>query len=138
MASCSDYFRSMFTGGMKESQQSVIELKAVSSRGLEKLIEIVYTSRTNFESHMDLFDVISAANHLQCLIVIDYCEKNFLKRMTLDNFNSFIHMAQLYRMEKALRQIDSFIVNNLVDIIKRQIASCASYSCKQQQADFKK
>ena len=29
MASCSDYFRSMFTNGMKECQQSEIELKGL-------------------------------------------------------------------------------------------------------------
>jgi kelch-like protein 9/13 len=120
MASCSDYFRSMFTGGMKEQQQSIIELKAVSSRGLEKLIEIIYTSHTHFDSYLDLFDVIAAANHLQCLVVIDYCEKNFLKRINLDNFNAFIQMAHLYGMKNAAKKIDLFIANNLVHIINKQ------------------
>jgi hypothetical protein len=119
MASCSDYFRSMFTGGMKESQQNVIELKAVSAKGLEKLIEIIYTSYTHFESHIELFDVVSAANHLQCLVVIDFCERSFVKRINLDNFSLFIQMAQLYRMNNALRNIDLFIVNNLAALIER-------------------
>ena len=82
MASCSDYFRSMFTSGMKESTQTEIELKGVSAKGLEKVIEIIYTSNTNFESHNEMFEVISAATHLQCLLAIDYCEKNFLSRLT--------------------------------------------------------
>lgn len=109
----------MFTGGMKESQQTVIELKAVSARGLEKLIEIIYTSCTHFESHIELFDVVSAANHLQCLVVIDFCERSFVERINLDNFNLFIQMAQLYRMKNALRNIDMFIVNNLAELIDR-------------------
>ena len=120
MASCSDYFRSMFTSGMKESTQSSIELKGVSSRGLEKVIEIIYTSHTSFESHTDMFEVISAATHLQCLLVIDYCEKNFLSRITCQNFNYFIQMAKLYRMANALKQIDLFIMNNLAQIINQQ------------------
>lgn len=117
MASCSDYFRSMFTGGMKECQQSTIELKALSARGLEKLIEIIYTSHAHFDSHMELFDVIAAACHLQCLLVIDYCEKIFVQRITVDNYNLFIHMAQLYQLENALKDIDQFIVDNLAELI---------------------
>ena len=123
MASCSDYFRSMFAGGMKESQQSIIELKAVSSLGLEKLIDIVYTSCTSFASHVEVFEAVAAANHLQCLLVVEYCENNFVNRITLDNFNSFIRIAQLYRMENALRQIDLFIADNLAAIIDRQTSS---------------
>ncbi len=119
MASCSDYFRSMFTGGMKESQQSVIELKAVSALGLEKLIDIIYTSSADFKNHSELFDAISAASHLQCLLVIDYCEKNFVQRINFDNYSMFIKMAQLYQLENALKDIDLFIVNNLADLINR-------------------
>lgn len=119
MASVSDYFRSMFTSGMKESSQQEIELKGVSARGLEKLIEIVYTSSTTFESHSDLFEAISSASHLQCMLVLDYCEKNLLNRLTSRNFNYFIQMAKLYRMQNALKQIDLFIVNNLAQIINQ-------------------
>ena len=109
----------MFTVGMKESQQAVIELKAVSARGLEKLVEIIYTSRTCFESQADLFEAIIAANHLQCLLVMDYCEKNFIRRIDVDNFNEFIEVARVYRMKNALKNIDLFIVNNLVDLFNQ-------------------
>ena len=38
LVSCSDYFRSMFTSGMKECNQKEIELKGVTSKGLEKVM----------------------------------------------------------------------------------------------------
>lgn len=117
MASCSDYFRSMFTNGMKECQQSEIELKGVSALGLEKVIDIIYTSNTFFDSNEALFDCIAAANHMQCLLAVDLCEKNLINRVNHNNFNYFIQMAKLYRLNKALKQIDSFITNNLTDII---------------------
>ena len=37
LVSCSDYFRSMFTSGMKECSQREIELKGVTAKGLEKV-----------------------------------------------------------------------------------------------------
>ena len=54
----------MFTSGMKESSQREIELKGVTSKGLEKVLEVVYTSTTTLEGD-DIFDVIAAATHLQ-------------------------------------------------------------------------
>lgn len=136
MASCSDYFRSMFTSGMKESTQTEIELKGVSAKGLEKVIEIIYTSNTNFESHNEMFEVISAATHLQCLLAIDYCEKNFLSRLTCHNFNRFIQMAKLYGLKNALNQIDLFIIKNLAKIINDQNQSKFTNTYGQNQSNI--
>ena len=111
LASCSDYFRSMFTSGMRETTQHEIELKGVTSRGLEKVIEILYTAHSRFDSHADMFDTLAAATHLQCLMVIDFCERIFLAQLTCQNFNYFIHMAKL---------IDEFIAANLAEIINQQ------------------
>jgi len=54
----------MFTSGMKESNQREIELKGVTSKGLEKVIEVIYTSTTTLDGD-DIFDVIGAATHMQ-------------------------------------------------------------------------
>ncbi|RNA26033.1 kelch 9 [Brachionus plicatilis] len=109
----------MFTSGMKESSAQQIELKGVTATGLQKLIEIVYTSSTTFDSHSDLFEAISCASHLQCLLALDYCEKSLLKRLTCRNFSHFIQMAKMYRLQNALKQIDLFIANNLAQIINQ-------------------
>jgi len=132
MASCSDYFRSMFTNGMKECQQAEIELKGVSALGLEKVIEIIYTSNTQFDSNEALFECIAAANHMQCLLAVDVCEKNFVSRVTCHNFNYFIQMAKLYRLRNALKQIDAFILNNLTDIILNMNTLTKQQKCFQQ------
>ncbi|CAH1792182.1 unnamed protein product [Owenia fusiformis] len=115
LVSCSDYFRSMFTSGMKESKQHEIELKGVTAKGLDKVLEVVYTSTTTLDGD-DIFDVIAAATHLQVTPVIEFCEKNFLSGMTTSNFYDFITTAKLYNMNNAIKQIDSFIAQNLLQI----------------------
>ena len=115
LVSCSDYFRSMFTSGMKECNQKEIELKGVTSKGLEKVLEVLYTSTTTLEGD-DIFDVIAAATHLQVTPVIEFCERNFLSGMNTSNFYDFINTAKLYSMNNALRQIDNFIAQNLLQI----------------------
>lgn len=115
LVSASDYFRSMFTSGMRESHQREIELKGITSKGLEKVLEVIYTSTTTLEGD-DIFDVIAAATHLQVTPVIEFCERNFLSGMTTTNFYDFINTAKLYSMNNALKQIDVFIAKNLMQI----------------------
>lgn len=117
LVSCSDYFRSMFTSGMKESNQKEIELRGITSKGLDKTLEIIYTSTTSLEGD-DIFDVIAAATHLQVTPVIEFCERNFLSGMNTSNFYDFINTAKLYSMNNALKQIDVFIARNLMHIFK--------------------
>lgn len=126
LVSCSDYFRSMFTSGMRESTQTEIELKGVTGKGLEKVLEVVYTSTTTLEGD-DIFDVIAAATHLQVTPVIEFCERNFLSGMTTTNFYDFINTAKLYSMNNALKQIDAFIAKNLMQISKEGTLNLLTY-----------
>ena len=102
---------------MKESSQREIELKGVTAKGLEKVLEVIYTSTTQLEAD-DIFDVIAAATHLQATAVISFCERNFLSGMTTTNFYDFISTAKLYNMNNALQQIDNFIAKNLLQIAR--------------------
>lgn len=111
---------------MRESNQKEIELKGVTSKGLEKALEIVYTSTTTLEGD-DIFDVIAAATHLQVTPVIEFCERNFLSGMTTTNYYDFINTAKLYSMYNALKQIDGFIARNLMQISKEGTLHLLTY-----------
>lgn len=73
---------------------------------------------------------------MQVTPVIEFCERNFLSGMTTRNFYDFINTARLYSMSSALRQIDTFISKNLLQIAKdgtlnlltyEQILACLKY-----------
>ena len=70
----SDYFHAMFTAGMKESNQEVIELKdeSISPHALKIVMDSIYTGdlRVNEEN---VFEVLAAADHLQVKSVIKLC-----------------------------------------------------------------
>ncbi len=119
----SDYFRSMFTSGMRESSANEIELKGVNASGLAKVIEIVYASPKyalidNDVSFYELFDIVATANHIQCFLVIEYCEKSLMTKLDFSNFNYFIQMAKIYAMNGLLTYIDTFIAQNLARIVR--------------------
>ena len=80
LAANSDYFHAMFTDGMKESNQEVIELKdeSISPDALKIVMDSIYTGdlRVNKEN---VFEVLTAADHLQVTTVVQQC-CDFLKR----------------------------------------------------------
>lgn len=77
LASCSDYFRAMFTDAMRESRQSKICLNGVSAAGIRLLLEYAYTSRLALNL-ANIQDVLSAASHIQVVAVVEACS-NYLQ-----------------------------------------------------------
>ena len=80
LAANSDYFHAMFTDGMKESNQEVIELKdeSISPDALKIVMDSIYTGDLHVNEE-NVFDVLAAADHLQVTTVVQQC-CDFLKR----------------------------------------------------------
>ena len=74
LAANNDYFHSMFTAGMKESNQAVIELndKSISTDVLKIVMDSIYTGDLKVNEE-NLFEVLAAADHLQVTTVVQQC-----------------------------------------------------------------
>ena len=64
----------MFTNGMKESNQEVIELKDenISSLGFKVVIDSIYSGELPVNKK-NVFEVLTTANHLQMPIIVRQC-----------------------------------------------------------------
>ena len=80
LAANSDYFHAMFTHGMKESNQEVIELKdeSISPDAFKIVMDSIYTGDLEVNEE-NVFEVLAAADHLQVTTVVQQC-CDFLKR----------------------------------------------------------
>ena len=74
LAAYSSYFYAMFTNGMKESSQEVIELKdeIISPDSLKIVMDSVYTGDL-LVNEENVFEVLAAADHLQVTSVVQQC-----------------------------------------------------------------
>ncbi len=74
LAANSDYFHAMFTDGMKESNQEVIELKdeSISPHVLKIVMDSIYTGDLHVNEE-NVFEVLAAADHLQVTSVVQLC-----------------------------------------------------------------
>ncbi|ESO98232.1 hypothetical protein LOTGIDRAFT_114716 [Lottia gigantea] len=111
LASCSDYFRAMFTDGLKESKEENIKLNGVTAMGMRNLIDFAYTSKINID-HENVYDVLAAANHVQILPVISACEDFLKSHLDLDNCIDIMNVAELYCLKNLYQVAQQFMCRN--------------------------
>ena len=74
LAASSDYFHAMFSHGMKESNQEVIEFKDenISAAALKIVLDSIYSGDLQVNDE-NIFEVLVAADHLQVTSVVQQC-----------------------------------------------------------------
>ncbi|XP_041375350.1 kelch-like protein 26 [Gigantopelta aegis] len=111
LASCSDYFRAMFTDGLKECHQEEIVLSGVTAKGMANLVDFAYTSKSNIDCD-SVVDVLGAASHIQILPVIAACEDYLKKHLSLDNCVDIANVAELYTLKPLEQFVFQFMCKN--------------------------
>ena len=103
LAASSDYFYAMFTNGMKESNQEMIELKdeSITSNALKIILDSIYTEDLHVTEE-NVFDVLAAAFHLQVTSVVQ--QEGICSAPTgLAELPSALHGCRQTRYERSAR-----------------------------------
>ncbi|XP_031800969.1 kelch-like protein 13 isoform X1 [Sarcophilus harrisii] len=116
MASASDYFKAMFTGGMKEQDLMCIKLHGVNKVGLKKIIDFIYTAKLSL--NMDnLQDTLEAASFLQILPILDFCKVFLISGVSLDNCVEVGRIANTYNLTEVDKYVNNFILKNFLSVL---------------------
>ncbi|XP_076880497.1 kelch-like protein 26 [Brachyhypopomus gauderio] len=119
LASCSDYFRAMFTGGMKESNQDTIELKGLSARGLKHIIDFAYSSEVTLDLDC-IQDVLGAAVFLQMVPVVELCEEFLKSAMSVETCLNIGQMATTFSLSSLKESVDAFTFRHFLQISEEE------------------
>ncbi|CAJ1079055.1 kelch-like protein 9 [Xyrichtys novacula] len=117
MASCSDYFKAMFTGGMREQEMREIKLHGVTKLGLKNIIDFIYTSKVSLDMG-NLQDTLEAANFLQVMPVLKFCNQLLSSEITIDNCVEVEHIANDLLLEDVQLNIGEFVSQNLSALVE--------------------
>ncbi|XP_041858448.1 kelch-like protein 9 isoform X1 [Melanotaenia boesemani] len=117
MASSSDYFKAMFTGGMREQEMREIKLHGVTKAGLKNIIDFIYTSKVSLDMG-NLQDTLEAANFLQVMPVLNFCNQLLSSEITIDNCVEVEHIATDLLLEDVQLNIGKFVSQNLSALVQ--------------------
>ncbi|XP_042527158.1 kelch-like protein 26 [Dipodomys spectabilis] len=115
LAACSDYFRAMFTGGMREASQDVVELQGVTARGLRHVIDFAYSAEVTLDLEC-VQDVLGAAVFLQVLPVVELCEDFLKAAMSVETCLLIGQMATAFSLASLRASVDTFTFRHFLQI----------------------
>lgn len=111
MVACSDYFRVMLTGEMKEAKDTQVNLQGVSYAGLQAAVEFAYTGKLEL-SLDNVEETLSAASHLQMCEVVDLCCDYLEGALTNDNCVDILNLAEMYTLQSTMTKAKGFMLEN--------------------------
>ncbi|CAK6950384.1 kelch-like protein 22 isoform X2 [Scomber scombrus] len=118
-ASC-DYFRGMFAGGLRETQQNEIPIHGVSYMAMKKILDYIYTS----EIELDLdcvHEVLIAATLVQIENVIGFCCDFLFSWLDESNILEVHHLADLYSLQQLKARLHSYILRNIQTLSRADV-----------------
>ncbi|XP_061586403.1 kelch-like protein 22 isoform X2 [Cololabis saira] len=118
-ASC-HYFRGMFAGGLRETQQKEIPIHGVSYMAMKKILDYIYTSE--IELDLDCVqEVLIAATLVQLENVIGFCCDFLFSWLDDSNIIEVYHLADLYGLEQLKAMVHSYILRNIETLSRTEM-----------------
>ncbi|XP_041059768.1 kelch-like protein 26 isoform X2 [Carcharodon carcharias] len=119
LTGCSAGTRAMFTGGMREEGQDVIELKGVSAKGLKHIIDFAYSAEVTLDLDC-IQDVLGAAVFLQIVPVVELCEQFLKSAMSVETCLNIGQMAATFSLSSLKESVDVFTFAHFLQIAEEE------------------
>lgn len=115
LAASSDYFRAMFTNGMRESHEWSVTLYSVGDDQLEAFLNCCYSGSLAL-SWGWVFDVVCAAIQFQLQPPLKLCLDFLHNEMDANFCLDVASFARAYKMEELLQFAENFVLKNFQDV----------------------
>jgi len=119
VASVSPYLRAMFTCGMKESSQEVIELRDIEPQAMASLIDYAYTGEVMVTID-NVQDLLPAAGILQLKELKDACCAFLSDHMDTTNCLGIKQFADLHSCPDLVKKANRFIIRKFTEVVKHE------------------
>ncbi|MBN3316833.1 KLH33 protein, partial [Atractosteus spatula] len=115
LAAGSDYFRGMFSSGMRESSQSSVTLLSPAPRELSALLSCLYSGALEL-GWGTVFELTHCALQLQARAALPLCLGFLRREMDVSSCLDVAAFAEAYGMAELRAQADDFVLRNFQEV----------------------
>ncbi|XP_036451147.1 kelch-like protein 35 [Colossoma macropomum] len=119
LCASSRYFRTMFTGQLRESRQAVVRLEEVSAAAMEHLLDFIYEGRVRLQEE-SVERVFHAADLLDVPALSRACVDFLEQRVCPSNCLGLIDFAGLYSIEPLLERCQVVLYQDFEMVSKQE------------------
>ncbi|KAM6954211.1 kelch-like protein 22 [Aplochiton taeniatus] len=120
LAASGDYFRGMFAGGLRESQQTEIPVHGVTYMAMVKLLDFIYTSELELDLD-NVQEVLVAATLMQIEDVIGFCCDFLFSWLDDGNILEVDKLADLYGLQQLGVKVQSYVLQNIETFSRTEV-----------------
>jgi len=113
----SDYFRAMFTGGMKEKNEKVITIPHVEANLFREMLEFLYTGKITILPH-NLVSLVAVAERFQILDLKELCYSGFHQVVSEQNIVTLLLSADSHDEDNIKDLCKKYILDHCDSVIK--------------------
>lgn len=81
---CSSFFRALFTNGMNETTDHIVNIHDINGDIMNFIIDYIYTREIKLNEN-NIYDILAAANQLQVLELFSLCEQYLYEKLSPEN-----------------------------------------------------
>ncbi|KAK0041924.1 kelch repeat and BTB domain-containing protein 3 [Biomphalaria pfeifferi] len=94
LASCSEFFKNLFTSNMKEKQEMKVDLQNIPLKTFQLILKTLYTG-CELLTKDNVLDVWSAVHQLQIHILVQHCEDFVVGNLSPETLETYRKQAEL-------------------------------------------
>jgi hypothetical protein len=114
LAGCSDYFRALFSHGMKDSNVDQFILTEVSLKGFKPLLDFAYTGKLKLNIIV-LPEILQVATFLQMRPAISLCQLYLQSVMNLEDSDEIVNLGVSYGLTDLKIAQRKLILDNFLE-----------------------
>ncbi|XP_057329517.1 BTB/POZ domain-containing protein 9 [Microplitis mediator] len=120
LAARSQYFRALLYGGLRESEQTEIELKETTLPAFKELLKYIYTGHLSLVNQREetILDILSLA-HQYGFVDLEMAISDYLKEiLDIKNVCLIFDATRLYQLSRLTKVCYEYMDTHAIDIIK--------------------
>jgi len=119
LAARSPVFQAMFTNDHQEAITKTVDIKNLTPNVVKDMLNYIYTGNTP-NLAQGASDLLEAADQYQLDLLKDLCEENLCSTTAIENVVEHLILGDLYGAKKLKKMSMSFVVKNMVSVIRTQ------------------